>query len=346
MNKERMKKYLALCLTILQCLILSGQTKPGISLLFYNTENLFDSANDSLKMDEDFTPEGIKHWTYTRMRQKVQNLSKVIIQAGAWEGVAIIGLCEIENRYVLHKLVYETGLKSRRYHIIHHESPDSRGIDVAALVDPAKVRVIHSHFYQVRIAFDSSFRTREILYLSGVTPDHDTLHVFVNHWPSRRGGVEVSSVRRMAAAQKLRQVVDSIQQKVPHAHIIIMGDFNDHPEGASLTKILKARIETSNMEITDLVNCMARFSGNPLKGTHKFNGEWGILDQFIVSASFFTAREDLKRKPPEVRIIDFPFLLEDDNRFFGKQPFRTYNGLRYQGGYSDHLPVMLKVFFP
>ena len=329
----------------------------NVRILFWNTENLYDFRDDSLTADEEFTPGGAKRWSYARFQTKLQHTAKVILAAGDRNPPGIIGLCEIENRYVLNKLIYESPLKSYGYRIIHRDSPDSRGSDVALLYHPDQFFPLYREWIGIRFPFDTISHTRDILYVKGILMGADTIHLFVNHWPSRRGGEEQSASRRNYVAQRLREKVDSVlispylvsgvgepsvlQSAIPFPCILIMGDFNDEPENESLHSILQARYVSEGNHPGGLINLM---SGRQVEeGSHKFGSEWSFLDQFIVSGALLNQQNTIYIDSGSARIFCPDFLLEDDLKYLGKKPRRTYLGPRYQGGFSDHLPILVDI---
>ena len=198
-------------------------------ILFYNVENLFDTTHDSLKNDAEFLPQGKKYWTWKKYQDKCSKIGKIIMAVGGWELPEIVGLCEIENKKTLNGILYSTSLKKANYKIIHKESPDHRGIDVALLYQADRFFPIDTAFLELIYTKSNYSTTREILYVKGVTHTDDTLHLFVNHWPSRWGGQLESEHKRISAALLLRKKVDSIFINNNKAKIIIMGDFNDYP---------------------------------------------------------------------------------------------------------------------
>lgn len=330
----------------------------NVRILFWNVENLFDYRDDSLTSDEEFTGGGAMHWTYSKLQKKLACIGKTILSAGQWDPPAIIGMCEVENRYVLTKLVYNSPLASLGYRIIHRDSPDNRGIDVAMLYRPDLFTPLITEWLAIRFPADTTVKTREILYAKGLLFNTDTIHLFVNHWPSRRGGEAASAPRRNFVASVLRRKVDSVllsdtrygirellisdpASPISYPFIVIMGDFNDEPENESLHHFLRARLDTLNLKPGDLVNLMLLLPGKP--GSHKFKEHWGLLDQFIVSGSLLDKHGSLQIDPSGVRIFNPPFLLEDDLKYLDKKPKRTYVGPRYKGGFSDHLPIVLVI---
>ena len=310
-------------------------------VMFYNVENLFDIKNDSLTNDDEFTPDGMRHWDNRKFYQKINNIYKVIISVGEWQPPALVGLCEVENRYVLNKLVYQTPLKKYDYKIIHEESPESRGIDVALIYRPDLFQSIYSEKVSVKFSTSDYRTTRDILYVKGVLGDNDTIHVFVNHWPSRYGGYLVSKPKREIAAGVLRTKVDSVFNTQNFAKILIMGDFNDEPFDESLSGVLNAKADTTGMVETDLFNLMFSEKGDWNSGSHKYREDWTNLDQLIVSKSLINSRNGMVVSDKGARIYKADFLLEEDKTHLGVKPFRTYIGMKYNGGFSDHLPVYL-----
>ena len=183
----------------------------NVRIVFWNVENLYDPYNDTTRLDDEFTPEGAKHWTYGKFIRKVNHVAKTLLSIGQWSAPTVVGLCEVENRYVLNKLIHETPLKNYNYKFIHHESPDLRGVDVALLYRSDHFKILSNRCISIRFPFDTLSQTREILMVKGIVRNRDTLILFVNHWPSRRGGYLSSQPRRNHVARVLRHLVDSIQ---------------------------------------------------------------------------------------------------------------------------------------
>jgi len=316
--------------------------RQNVRIVFWNVENLYDPYDDTTTLDDEFTSAGSKHWSYSKFRKKLNMLAKTLIATGGWEPPVIIGMCEVENRYVLNKLIYETPLKSWKFKVVHHESPDARGIDVAMVYRPDKFILLSSKIHRIKFPFDTVAQTRDILLCKGLLFGSDTLTIFINHWPSRRGGPVESQPRRNWVAGALRKLVDSVQSINRHSNIIIMGDFNDEPDKESISIILRAGADTINILPESLVNLMWPKIRN--EGTIKYQGIWSILDQFIVSGSVFLGSNGLKADYKDARILKMDFLLNEDIRYFGSKPVRTYVGPRYNGGFSDHLPVTLQIW--
>ena len=233
-NQTNSKILLFSLLCIISFGVLGQTPSDEYSILFYNTENLFDTADDIKTMDEEFTPEGTRHWTSNRLTKKINDISKVILIASGWNPPQLIALCEVENKYVLEKLINETPLQSIPYKIIHKESPDSRGIDVALLFNVKEFFPIEYQYIPLK-SNENVIKTREILYVSGILNQTDTIHLFINHWPSRYSGLLESQPMRNLAAQTLRKHVDLLQSKYVEPKIIIIGDFNDQPTDESIS---------------------------------------------------------------------------------------------------------------
>ncbi len=307
----------------------------------YNVENFFDTEDDTLKNDIAFTPEGDYHWTPTRYKAKSTNIAKVITAAGEWDGVAIVGLCEVENDNVLDNLTKYSPLKKAGYKYIHYESRDPRGIDVAMLYNPKQVKILESQPISISCLRNTkkSRLGRDVLYAKAVILKRDTLHLFICHPTSRLGGAEQSSWKRECLTSAVRIMADSINCE-GNANIIIMGDFNDTPDCKSMSEALNAKYpDGDTVDCRDLYNLFWKYHDEG-RGTYKYKGEWNMLDQIIVSGtllanpSFYTTQSD-------AGIFDADFIMEDDAKFSGSKPSRTYNGRKYIGGYSDHLPIYL-----
>lgn len=310
-------------------------------LMFYNIENLFDVYDDSLTSDEEFTPAGERHWNNKRFYTKINNISKVIMAAGEWKPPSIVGLCEIENRFVLEKLIYETPLAKSGYKIAHHNSPDRRGIDVALLYRDEDFVLFSDTVIPVRFADDTTMATRDILYVKGLIGGSEMLHIFINHWPSRYGGYMNTREKRNTAARILKMHTDSLMAINPDVSIVIMGDFNDDPVDESLTRILQAKNPDDVQPYLGLYNLMLKKQDDWDYGSLKFREAWNTFDQIIVSQHLLNPESALRAGLSGGQIFHAPFLLENDETFLGIRLFRTFNGFKYQGGFSDHLPVFV-----
>ncbi len=319
-------------------------SRDTCEVLFYNVENLFDTLNAPNKEDKAFTPDGERKWTYRKFKKKRDHILKTLAAAGDWGFPGIIGLAEIENERVLKALTERSPLKKADYRIIHKDSPDERGIDVALLFQPQKFDLFSKRFIPVRFPDDApGQRTRDILYAKGGLFEGDTIHIFVNHWPSRYGGKLRTEPKRIRAATILKRFTDSLLSRDHHVNILIMGDFNDTPKDRSIAGTLGARTIAARIEEEHFYRSFEPGLGNP-PGTHKYKGEWSYLDQFICSGTLLKGTGGLKKKEPLSRVIDLPFLLKKDEHHFGKKPFRSFRGPVFQNGFSDHLPILMKLY--
>lgn len=316
-----------------------------VRVMFYNCENYFDTQNDSLTADEEFLPDGERNWTPSRFYTKANQIAKVITAVGGWQVPELVGLCELENRGVLEYLTKKSVLYPAGYKIIHKESPDARGIDVALLYQPDKFKPLAVTFLAINFPH-SNHKTRDVLYTRGILPNHDTLHVFVNHWPSRYGGMLESEENRIFVASVVKKTTDSIFRANPLANLLLIGDFNDEPNNISLLKTLDAKPARDSLVGSQLVNLSYRLQFEKQQGSHKYQGHWGVLDQMIVSGSMLNQTNPTYTQPEKAIIFKAPFLLETDDSFLGQKPYRTYNGFNYQGGFSDHLPVFIDLLEP
>ncbi|MDQ1297308.1 MAG: Endonuclease [Bacteroidota bacterium] len=320
-------------LSLLSLLFIKGYPqdtglKP-VRLMFYNVENLFDTLDDTLREDDEFLPYGIRRWNSKRYYLKINSLYKTIAASGEWDTQDIIGLCEVENRKVLEDLIYSTNLSRYDFGLVHEDSPDPRGIDVGLIYRKDRVKILRYSYLSPPDFSRHGFRTRSVLHAECVIYE-DTIHLFVNHWPSRRGGVLAAETQRSEIALMVSCKTDSISEVSDgKAKIIIMGDFNSTPDDQVI-------ISSGSMK---LINLSERLPAG--SGTYRYMGTWELIDQVIVSESLINSDHGLYTSPELFRIFKPDFLLKSDPKYPGVSPFSTYRGYRYQGGYSDHLPVIL-----
>lgn len=302
----------------------------------YNIENLFDTE-DSPYDDSEFLPNSPKQWNSEKYQKKLENLSEVILNMHPQKiGPDVIGLIEVENKKVVEDLMNYGKLSEGKYQIVHYESADKRGIDVALCFKPENIRLIQSNIYRPHDDADTSFFTRDILHVKLLMDEKDTVHFFVNHWPSRRGGEE-SEERRILVADLLEKKIDSLRTVNIHSKIVVMGDFNDNPSNWSIKEILKAKFQKEEVKEGNLWNAMADLAVKGV-GTHKYKNEWNMLDQFILSYELVHSKKGVRFHQAFVYNPDF--IQEKEERFKGS-PFRTFVGNKYLGGYSDHFPILL-----
>ena len=317
----------------------------GLRVAFYNTENLFDTYDDPQKRDDEFTVEGAKRWSNKRYYDKLNKLSKVVVSIGGWEPVEVMAFCELENEKVLKDLIYETPLKGKGYKHLHYESPDRRGIDVGLIYRTEKVEVLESRQIPINFPWDSTYKTRDILEVKFKALNGEEFYLFVNHWPSRwRGQLETDRSRRFVASV-LKSRVQELQTLDQKTKMIIIGDFNDTPENGSIREVLNAiPVNVSNdFHDTNLVNLSQSYTN--VEGTHKYQSEWSVIDQVIISGGLFNSTA-LKVKNNSADAYKGDFLIIKDEKFGGEKVNRTYVGMKYKGGYSDHLPVYLDLETP
>ena len=298
-----------------------------LTFMELNCENLFDTRHDSLKNDQEFLPDGSYKWTPYRYWAKLNHLGQEIV-AQSDPVPDFVAMCEVENDSVMFDLTKRSLLRNAGYEYVMTSSPDERGIDVALLYQPASFALLHSHSIRIKPLPDTR-PTRDILYASGLLITGDTLHIFVVHAPSRRGGEQVSRPYRLLVASQLAEAVDSVYAISRDAKIIIAGDFNDYADSPALQYLYEHH----------LINISHDARGtHGAKATYRWHGEWRSLDQIMCSPSMAAAKQ-------KCQIGDLPFLLEDDEKYGGKKPYRTYLGPRYLGGYSDHLPLLVQFAF-
>lgn len=323
-----------LILFLISCSSGNYSKKRNITVAFYNVENLFDTISEPKNNDAEFTPESEKKWTAERYSKKVNDISKVLAAINKNELPEIIGLCEVENRNVLEDLIGTESLKSGKYAIAHFESPDFRGIDCALIYRPDEFKVMESKPVKVSFTDDAKYTTRDILYVKGKTNNKEEFHLFVNHWPSRIGGLDETEQKRMAVATILKNKIDSVRLANSHAKIIVMGDMNDEPSNKSLAEVLNA--QTPGSENARLVNLMYPIHNNKL-GSYYYRGNWNMLDNLVVSDNLLDKKgfQCVERQG----VVFHEAWMEFKNNKGEISPNRTYGGPNYYGGISDHFPV-------
>ncbi|MCF6166955.1 endonuclease/exonuclease/phosphatase family protein [Lutibacter sp.] len=308
-----------------------GKIDQAYTVAFYNLENLFDTINDPKTLDDNFTPKGRKNWNHKRYRNKIRKLGNVVAQLGtdrSFYSPAIVGVVEVENQKVLEDLVTSKNLKKHQYGIVHYDSPDERGIDVALLYKKELFELLHAETFPLYLEDERGNRdyTRDILLVKG-NLNGELIYILVNHWPSRRSGEDLTEEKRIKAAELATHITANIISENENAKIIIMGDFNDDPSNTSVKNYLVNNTFYNPME--RLIN-----TGN---GTLSYKKTWHLFDQIIFSKNFFNNEKE-KHSFKYAEVFDRYFLKEWKGKFKGN-PFRTYIGKWYQGGFSDHFPV-------
>lgn len=336
-------KYLFTAILLLTVVITHAQKQYQVSsIAFYNLENLFDPADDPKKFDEDFTPNGSYHYTNEIYERKLHNmsyaLSKIAIEKTP-DGPVFIGVAEVENEKVLQDLVKEPEIKNRNYQIVHFESPDTRGIDVALLYNPSYFKVLDANAIPV-ILMENNKReyTRDILHVKGIFAGTDTMHILVNHWPSRRGGEAASLWKRKITAQMCKDTYDALKKENPNVKMVLMGDLNDDPTSPSVAKVLGAKGNLDNIEQGDIYNPWVSFYKKGI-GTLGYNDSWNLFDQIMLSSGFINqSKKDWNFYKAE--IFKSPFLISQFGQYKG-YPHRSYSGSTWIDGYSDHFPTYI-----
>lgn len=293
--------------------------KKSESIAFYNVENLFD-AEDGPNDDSEFLPDGKNQWTTERYEKKLANINKVL---GDLSYPMLVGFCEIENEGVLKDLISRDNNLSN-YGTIHYESPDARGIDVGFIYNKSKLSVIGSGKIRFTLPGDSEPKSRDIVW-GKFLAKKDTILALVNHWPSRR--TENSEPKRIKAAESARVFIDSVLKVNPTSKIVFMGDLNDHPSDKA-PQLISARLSPMISEAC-----------GEFGGTHQYKNEWNVIDHIMVSPGFKKGK--VKVLSNSGKIHSFSYLIEEYKG--NKQPFKTYAGAKYLGGFSDHLPVSVQV---
>jgi predicted extracellular nuclease len=339
-----MKKNIPLWgLLILASLPLRSQKNVNSFLVVsYNVENLFDTINSPDFDDDEFTPSGGKNWTYERYEKKLKDLAEVIRSLPLKDPPALIGLVEVENREVLEDLIRQRGLRREGYEIVHEDGPDPRGIECALLYRPELFSYQSHEYIRVEDAQDPEYIHRGILHVKGTGPDGSNLHIFVNHWKSRSGGVRETEPRRMYSAITLRKQLDMLLAREPGFKAILLGDFNDEPTNNSINKGLSATNKRKNIGMGEYYNLYYDLHNAGNRGTYNFQGTWNMLDQVIVTYNLVNRDKGLTTGFDGGKILQEEFMLYQSETYGSSLPSATYGGPQYYGGPSDHLPVYVE----
>lgn len=307
---------------------------------FWNVENLYDTINDRWKNDEEFTPSGANGWTTKRYKTKLDHLAETISLMAidiVPDGLAILGLCEVENKNVVEDLVHSEKLKKRNYRVVHLEGPDARGIDPSFVYNPSYFKVLKTVAFPVKLFADTSHKTRHVLTISGVFMEEPVL-IMVNHWPSRRGGELASRPNRQASAKVVRRISDSVMNAFPKTKVLVMGDFNDDPTSESIKKVIGTVADPKQSERNVFYNPMENLHQMGI-GTIAWQDSWNLFDQILLSHGWISGNDN-QWQYYGARVFNKDFLKRDFGKYKG-YPLRTYNGQNYVGGYSDHFPVYI-----
>lgn len=330
-------------------LLWSGQTEAvkGQTVLRvaeYNCENFFDCRHDAGKNDTQYLPESPRRWTPHRYWQKVHNIGKVVLSMGNERPVDLIALTEVENDSVMTDLCRKSVLRRLGYHYIMTDSPDRRGIDVALMFLPEAFSPLDSTALRIKDDTTPGLLTRDMLYVAGRLRNGDTLHVYVVHLSSRLHGAESERYRKVECNILMRHI-KALQARHPDARIMILGDFNDNPSSKTIRESLNAQPATSDTvgaSAQELYNLSwKQHAGHGIGGTYKYDGRWEIIDQCIVSGALLQPLSSTWTRRSNLHLWAPAFIMEHDNEGRGLKPRRTYNGFKYQAGYSDHLPFYI-----
>ena len=321
-----MKRIIALLLLMVP-LAMQSQEDSTFTAAWWNVENLFDTRDDPNTNDDEFTPQGEYHWTRRKFNAKVQGLAKTLVMMDLPD---VVGMAEVENSYVLRELCNGTPLAKANYRYVHRDSPDRRGIDVAMIYRSDRFRVTAHRTVTVSDSA-AGFFTRDILVVEGVTVNGDSVCLLINHWPSKKGGDE-ADVRRLQIAQRLRSLMLDLQAKHPGAAIIAMGDMNSTADEQAIAEGMAFGNDSINPD--GIRNLTLRLPKD--WGSHKYQGSWNYIDQVFLLA-------DSRWLVGSLKLIRHKHLLTDESRQPGVRPKRTNQGPRYEGGLSDHLPLLLRL---
>ena len=317
------------------------------AIAFYNLENFYDTEDDPKTRDEDFTPNGPYHYTEAIYHQKLHNLATVLSKLATEvtpDGPAIIGHAEVENAKVLQDLTEQPEIADRHYRFVQFNSPDARGIDVALMYNPKYFTVLKAEalFTDISKSGEKGGKTRDVLYVTGLL-NGDTTHVFVNHWPSRRGGEAASAPLRAIAAGVSKKVIDSLMQVNPASKVVVMGDLNDDPTDASVTKVLGAKGNKDKVGLSELFNPFTAFFNQGI-GTLGYNDSWNLFDQIMISGGYLR-NNDPQWRYYKAEVFNRDFLKEKFGQYKG-YPHRSFSGETWINGYSDHFPTIVYLVKP
>ena len=345
MNKISSLLILALLIVVSVSAQDKQQYRVGI-VGFYNCENFYDTIDDPKIDDAEFLPNSEMQYGTGIYTDKVKRLAEVLSQIGqdiSPDGLSMFGVAEIENENVLNDLIAQPEFKGRHYKFVHYDSPDWRGVDVALIYNPKYLKVLTSYPLNVPLMEDSHpHPTRDVLWVQGVY-DGDTVNIYVNHWPSRRGGEEASAPNRALAAGVAKKHIDGLMAKNPNTKVILMGDLNDDPTSPSVTKVLGAVGDKDKVKESGLYNPWVKFIKNGL-GTLAFDDSWNLFDQIMVSKAFLDQKQS-GYFYSKAQIFQKDFMITQSGKYKG-YPLRTFSGTKYNHGYSDHFPTYIVLMKP
>lgn len=340
MNKKNIMKQTTALFTLLLIFTSAvAQDDKTFTAMFYNVENLFDTSDDPEKNDEEFTPSGSKEWNEERYEKKMEDIVRVIMSVPDPELPAVIGFAEVENEKVLNDLIRQRGLKREEYKVVLAEGNDPRGIDCGLIYREDMFRYISHRLLPVEDRSGKDYPLRPILHVYGEAADGKPLHIYVNHWKSRYGGVKETEPLRVFSGIALRRELDRLLSTESNPRVIIMGDLNDEPTNRSIYDVLHAGNKRKNLSVNDTYNLFYDLHNFDQGGSLNYRGTWQMYDQIIVSYSLINQPKGLSTTFDGGRILKEEWMLYYDERNEMKVPNRTYGGDNYYGGISDHFPV-------
>ena len=328
--------------SLLLLLLLNVHSQENVNsmvVVSYNVENLFDTLNSPHFEDDEFTPEGSKKWNAERYEKKLLDLARVISSIPGPELPDIVGLAEVENRAVLEDLVRTAALQEADYQIIHEDGVDPRGIECALLFKRKSFTYLGHAYLPIEDPLDPDYLYRDILHVRGMGPDGSPLHVFMNHWKSRSGGMAETEIKRMFSANTLQKQLVLLGTEDPDYRVILMGDFNDEPSNRSISGGLMALNKRRNLYPGELYNLHYDKHNIGGEGTYAYRGQWNMLDQIIVSYNLLNQDKGLSCQFESGQILREDWMLYISEKYDDMLPSSTYGGPEYYGGPGDHLPV-------
>jgi len=315
----------------------AGKRAQVFGVAFYNLENLFDTINNNGNYDLEFSPKGSRKWDGHKYWVKINNMAYAISQMKNNKtpmGPAVIGVSEIENITVLQDLVKAKAIAGDSLRIVHHDSPDRRGVDVGLLYNPRLFKVINVTNHLLSIDSKPYFRTRDQMCVVGLLGG-SRIGIIVNHWPSRYGGAEQSSPLREAAAALTKHIADSLLQIDPKMAVVVMGDLNDDPSDKSVSRVLLGRRNSKDVKAGEFFNPFWKKLDDGI-GSYIYRGSWDLFDQILVNYNLLNGVNGLKYLSAEV--INKDFLKQQSGQYKG-YPLRTFSSGVWTQGYSDHFPT-------
>lgn len=338
-------KIISLSLLFIACVSSTSVPKESTySIAFYNVENLFDTKDDPDKKDEDFLPDADRKWDKEKYELKLSLLASAIAKIGDDNGPEVLGLCEVENKAVLQDLVKQKAIKKQKYQIVHHESPDVRGIDNALIFKKGTFELKSSKLFTVDFPNDPNYKSRAILLVNGMMRGTE-INFIVNHFPSRRGGLKESEPKRLVVAKKVREIVESLLNINSKANIVVMGDFNDEPTNNSIQEVLMAKGADFDPNSKQLFNTLADKDADGM-GSYKYRGKWQMLDQILLSSNLLQSESSWKYVEGSGDVFSPEWLKQQTPEKYKGSPLRTFAGRKYLKGYSDHFPVFIQLQLP